>query len=128
MRILGMSDQQEGCSPSILEAPLDELEADQLARSFGALADPVRLRLFSLIASAAAGEVCACELVGPTGRTQPTVSHHLRTLYEAGLVDRERRGTWIWYRAVPERVAALRAALSPEPKPSVRPSWPDPSA
>ena len=71
----------------------------------------MRLKLLSLIASQ--DEVCACDLVEPVGRSQPTVSHHLKTLFEAGLVTRERRGTWIWYRVVDEQVAAMRDALSP---------------
>jgi ArsR family transcriptional regulator len=98
---------------SVLESALDDEEAARLATAFQALADPVRLRLLSLIAAAPAGEVCACELVGPLGRSQPTVSHHLRTLYEAGLVERERRGSWVWYRVAPGRLEALRAALAP---------------
>ena len=107
-------DDSAECCQSILEAPLDEREADQTARGFAALADPSRLRLFSMIASRPEGEVCACALVGPMGKSQPTVSHHLRILYEAGLVDRERRGTWVWYWVVPSRLEALRAALAPE--------------
>jgi ArsR family transcriptional regulator len=102
----------DDCCPSILAAPLDESDAVELARGFAALADPARLRLFSLIAAQPEGEVCACALVGPLGRSQPTVSHHLRVLYEAGLVDREKRGTWVWYRPVPGRLDALRAALA----------------
>jgi ArsR family transcriptional regulator len=98
------------CCASILAAPLDEGEALELTRGFAALADPARLRLFSLIA--AQREICACALVEPLGRSQPTVSHHLRVLYEAGLVDREKRGTWVWYWVRPERLEALRAALS----------------
>ena len=86
-------------------------DAEQLAASFAALSDPVRLRLFSLIASS--GEVCSFDLQGPLGKSQPTVSHHLKVLYEAGLVDRDKRGSWIWYRAVPDRLDALRAALAP---------------
>ena len=105
---------EAGCCQSILEAPVDEREADRIAKGFAALADPSRLRLFSMIASRPEGEVCACALVEPMGKSQPTVSHHLRILYEAGLVDRERRGTWIWYRVVPGRVEELRAALAPE--------------
>jgi ArsR family transcriptional regulator len=100
----------EECCPSVLDAPLTDDEAGTLARGFAALADPIRLKLLSLIASR--DEVCACELVEPVGRSQPTVSHHLRTLYEAGLVTRERRGTWIWYRVEPERIDAMRGALS----------------
>ena len=100
-----------GCC-SILAAPLDESAAAELARGFAALADPARLRLFSLIAAQPTGEVCACALVEPLGRSQPTVSHHLRVLYEAGLVDREKRGSWVWYWAVPGRLDDLRAALA----------------
>jgi ArsR family transcriptional regulator len=99
------------CCPSVLEAPLADDDAVVLARAFAALSDPIRLKLLSLIATR--DEVCACELVEPVGRSQPTVSHHLRTLFEAGLVVRERRGTWIWYRVVPDRIAAMRAALEP---------------
>ena len=106
------SEDLEDCSPSILAAPLRESEAGELARGFAALADPARLRLFSLIAAQPEGEVCACALVEPLGRSQPTVSHHLRVLYEAGLVDREKRGTWVWYRARPERLKALRSTLA----------------
>jgi ArsR family transcriptional regulator len=108
----GLANDVEDCCPSILGAPLDESDAAELARGFAALADPARLRLFSLIAAQPEGEVCACGLVEPLGRSQPTVSHHLRVLYEAGLVDREKRGTWVWYRPVPGRVEALRAALA----------------
>lgn len=106
----------EACCPSILAAPLGEAEAAELARGFAALADPARLRLFSLIAAQPDGQVCACALVGPLGRSQPTVSHHLRVLYEAGLVDRERRGTWVWYWVAPARLEALRAALEAAPE------------
>jgi ArsR family transcriptional regulator len=102
----------EECCPSILAAPLGESDAAELARGFSALADPARLRLFSLIAAQPGGEVCACALVEPLGRSQPTVSHHLRVLYEAGLVGREKRGTWVWYWPVPGRLEALRAALA----------------
>jgi ArsR family transcriptional regulator len=99
------------CCPADLCAPLDESQAGQLARAFAALADPARLRLFSLIAAQPEGEVCACALVEPLGRSQPTVSHHLKVLFEAGLVDRERRGSWVWYRVVPSRLEALRSTL-----------------
>jgi ArsR family transcriptional regulator len=107
----------DACCPSILAAPLGESDAAGLARGFAALADPARLRLFSLIAAQPGGEVCACALVEPLGRSQPTVSHHLRVLYEAGLVGREKRGTWVWYWAVPGRLDALRAALEGVPEP-----------
>lgn len=98
-------------SPSVLNAPLGEVEATTMAKAFAALADPARLRLLSLIAAADGGEVCACDLTEPVGRAQPTVSHHLKVLYETGLVDRDRRGTWIWYRVVPERFNQLRDIL-----------------
>ena len=99
------------CCPTIGEAPLSEADAAALARGFAALADPARLRVLSLLASAEAGEVCACDLVEPVGRSQPTVSHHLKVLSEAGLIVGDKRGRWIWYRAIPERLAQLRAAL-----------------
>jgi ArsR family transcriptional regulator len=97
------------CAPVRSDA-LGEGQAEALAQSFAALADPVRLRLLSLVASAR-GEVCACDLVEPSGRSQPTVSHHMKILVDAGLVTREKRGLWVWYRAVPDRLDALRAAL-----------------
>src|SRR3954451_5655920 len=99
---------------SVLVEPIDEATAAALAKGFHALADPARLRLLSLIAAQPAGEVCACDLVEPLGKSQPTVSHHLKVLYEAGLVDRERRGTWVWYRVERGRLAALRVALGAE--------------
>ena len=96
------------CAP--LSSELDEADADQLAHAFSALADPVRLRLLSLIASA--DEVCACDLTGPVQRSQPTVSHHTKVLAEAGLIVGEKRGRWVYWRVVPDRVAALRSCLS----------------
>ena len=102
--------------PPALPAPVGDgiraLLAAELARGFAALADPARLRILSLLASAEAGEVCACDLVAPVGRAQPTVSHHLKVLSEAGLVVGDKRGRWIWYRVVPQRLAQLRAALA----------------
>jgi ArsR family transcriptional regulator len=97
------------CCPSVLAEPLDEARADDLARAFAALADPVRLRLLSLIADA--GEICSCDMLEPLGKSQPTVSHHTKVLSEAGLITGERQGRWVWWRVVPERLAALRAAL-----------------
>jgi len=99
------------CCPPLTQAPLAPSAADELAHAFAVLGDPIRLRLLSLIASQAAGEVCACDLVEPSGRSQPTVSHHLKVLRDAGLVQGDKRGTWVWYRVVPERVTALRDAL-----------------
>jgi ArsR family transcriptional regulator len=99
------------CSPVSVET-LQAEQAEVLAQSFAALADPVRLLLLSYIASSDFEEVCACDLLEPSGRSQPTVSHHMKILAEAGLVTREKRGLWVWYRVVPERLAALRAVLT----------------
>jgi ArsR family transcriptional regulator, arsenate/arsenite/antimonite-responsive transcriptional repressor len=98
------------CSPVSVEV-LPEDQAEVLAASFAALADPVRLRLYSMVASAGGAEVCACDLTEPSGRSQPTVSHHMKILVEAGLVTRDKRGLWVWYRATPDRRRALQAAL-----------------
>jgi ArsR family transcriptional regulator len=103
---------QDRCCPAVLAAPLSEERAAEVAAAFAVLADPVRLRLLSLLASAEAGEACVCELVEPLDRSQPTVSHHLRVLLDAGLVTGEKRGRWVWYRVVPERLAQLRAVLA----------------
>jgi|SRR5690606_26272619 len=102
---------QSCCEPVLTEAIASE-DAEELAAGFKVLADPVRLRLLSLIATSPEGEVCACDLVEPVGRSQPTVSHHLSILAEAGLLVREQRGKWAWFRVVPERVAVLRDALA----------------
>ena len=97
------------CCPSVVAEPLSEDDADDLARLFGALADPVRLRLFSLIADA--GEVCSCDLLEPLGKSQPTISHHTKALADAGLIVGEKQGRWVWWRIVPARLQALRTAL-----------------
>jgi ArsR family transcriptional regulator len=96
------------CSP-LRQAPLGESDAAQLADALKALADPVRLQLVSLMT--ARGEMCACDLPGLVGRTQPTVSHHLSILTGTGIVEREQRGKWAWFRAVPERLDELAAAI-----------------
>jgi ArsR family transcriptional regulator len=101
----------EQCCGPLLRAPLSHDQAEQLAAAFKVIADAARLRLLSLIASQPNGEACACELVEPLGLSQPTVSHHLKVLHAAGLLERERRGIWIYYRLVPERLEILRAAL-----------------
>lgn len=103
---------EDECCPAVLSAPLSEERADALARDFAVLSDPVRLRLLSLLASAPAGEACVCEVVPSLGRSQPTVSHHLKILADAGLVTGEKRGRWVWYRPVPERLAQLRGVLA----------------
>jgi ArsR family transcriptional regulator len=100
----------ESCCGTVLGAPLSDADAGQLARAFAALADPVRLKLLSLVA--AMDEVCSCDLQEPLGKSQPTISHHTKALAEAGLIVGEKRGRWMWWRVVPERVAALRDALA----------------
>jgi ArsR family transcriptional regulator len=105
-------DSEEMCCSPVTEAPLSEVEAVELARVLAALADPVRLRLLSLVASAP--EVCSCELEGPLARSQPTVSHHTKILAEAGLISGEKRGRWMWWRANPAQLALLRRALGGE--------------
>ncbi|HEY3811121.1 MAG TPA: metalloregulator ArsR/SmtB family transcription factor [Acidimicrobiales bacterium] len=99
------------CCPSVLASPLDGVQAGELAQGFTALADPVRLRLLSLLAASPSGEVCVCDLVAPLGKSQPTVSHHLKILSEAGLVRGDRRGKWVWYSLNRARLAALRDAI-----------------
>lgn len=101
----------ESCCPSVLAAPLDEAGAEDLARVFAALADPVRLRILSLVADQ--GEVCSCNLLEPLGRSQPTVSHHTKVLAEAGLLTGEKRGRWVWWRIVADRLDDVRNALAP---------------
>ena len=102
----------ECCAP-LTSGVLSNADAEMLSRQFAALADPVRLRLLSLLATASDGGVCACELVDPAGRSQPTVSHHLKVLSEAGLVSSQRRGRNIWYAVVPSALVALRDILAP---------------
>lgn len=97
--------------PPLLQEPLDQKDADELARALKVLADPARLRLLSLIQAQPDGEACACHLIEPLGLTQPTVSHHLKVLREAGLVERERRGSWAYFRVRPEVLGALRDVL-----------------
>ncbi len=100
------------CSP-LLTSTLDEEEAQRLASAFKALADPARVRLLSLIAAAPDGEACICDLTDPVGLSQPTVSHHMRRLTDAGLVAREQRGRWAYYRVLPDALQALGRAITP---------------
>ena len=99
----------ELCCTSVIEAPLSQADAVKLARVLSALADPVRLRLFSLVAEQT--EVCSCDLEAPLAKSQPTVSHHTRLLAEAGLIVGEKRGRWMWWRVEPDRLSEVRAAL-----------------
>ncbi|QDQ97117.1 ArsR/SmtB family transcription factor [Tomitella fengzijianii] len=100
------------CCPGLLSAPLNEQDAGELARVFKALGDPVRLRLLSLIASRDGGEVCVCDLTPAFALSQPTISHHLKLLREAGLIGSERRGTWVYYWLLPETTDRLAAILT----------------
>lgn len=102
----------EQCCEPLTAGALTEEQAAELAAAFKALADPARLRLFSMVASVSEGEACVCDLTGPIGRSQPTVSHHMSVLVEAGLLSREQRGKWAYFRLVPERLAMLRAILA----------------
>ena len=101
------------CCVPLLQTPLDETTAAELAEILKAIADPVRLRLVSIIANASSGEACTCDLPGLVDRSQPTVSHHLSLLVKAGIVEREQRGKWAWFRLRPERLAALAGVFAP---------------
>lgn len=103
----------ELCCTPIGQGSLDQAEAEDLARLLSALADPMRLRIVSMLAEN--GEICGCELEVPLGISQPTVSHHLSVLRQAGLVVGERRGRWVHYRLAPERLEEMRRALAPSP-------------
>lgn len=100
------------CSP-LTGGALDDEQAGRLALLFKALGDPTRVKLVSLIAATATGEACICDLTGPVGLTQPTVSHHMRLLAEAGLVTREQRGKWAYYRVDGDTLRAVARAISP---------------
>jgi ArsR family transcriptional regulator len=107
------------CCPQVLAAPLGDVEAKRLAGALRVLADPARLRLLSLIGANPNGEACVCDLTAPLGLSQPTVSHHLKVLTEAGLLGREQRGRWVFYWLLPEPIELLRSALA-EPVTSTR--------
>jgi ArsR family transcriptional regulator len=99
------------CSP-LLAGGLTNEEATNLACMFRVLGEPVRLQMLSTIAAQPNQEVCACELAKPLGLSQPTVSHHLKVMYELGLLAKERRGTWIYYKIQPDKLAVLREFFS----------------
>jgi ArsR family transcriptional regulator len=103
----------EFCCTPVFEGVIEEEEAVETARALAALGDPVRLRIVSLLAAAPDGSACGCELESPLGLSQPTVSHHLRILREAGLVTGHREGRWVHYQVVSQRLDEIRAALSP---------------
>ncbi|MCF1594535.1 ArsR/SmtB family transcription factor [Streptomyces muensis] len=112
LTVLGQDDQSAACCPGLGGAPLDEGQAAELAKIFKALGDPVRLRLLSLIASRAGGEVCVCDLTPAFDLSQPTISHHLKLLRQAGLIDCERRGTWVYYWVLPAILDRLSMFLT----------------
>lgn len=99
------------CCGPLVGGALSEVEAGDMAQIFGALCDPIRLRMLSLIASQ--DEVCSCSLEKPLGKSQPTISHHTRILAEAGLIVGEKRGRWIWWRVVPERLEDVARIVTP---------------
>lgn len=104
--VIDVSDALACCTPLSRE-PMSEEQAVQVAPLLKALADPVRLRLLSMVLSHAGGEACVCDLNDAFDLSQPTISHHLKVLHEAGLLDREKRGVWVYYRARPEAMSAL---------------------
>jgi len=97
------------CCPPISDAPLTDVDAAALAHTYAALADPVRLKLLSLIA--ASGELCSCELLVPLAKSQPTVSHHTKILAEAGLITGDKRGRWVYWSVAPTRAAFVATVL-----------------
>jgi ArsR family transcriptional regulator, arsenate/arsenite/antimonite-responsive transcriptional repressor len=109
---LSLVDTTPCCAP-LADAALSQGDAVELSRRFKALADPARLRLMSLLMTAEKGEACTCDLTEPLGLSQPTVSHHLKRLAEAGLVTGERRGVWTYYRVDPDALSAAASVLAP---------------
>jgi len=100
------------CCAPIVRAAISARDAETLARTLKAVADPARLRLLSLVAAHEGGEACVCDLTDPIGLSQPTVSHHLKVLVDAGLLTRDKRGVWAYYALVPAALDALAAALT----------------
>jgi ArsR family transcriptional regulator, arsenate/arsenite/antimonite-responsive transcriptional repressor len=109
--MLNMKTNLPDCCPPLLLKHLQPSEAEQLAVMFRVLGEASRLQLLSLIASQPTGAACVCELIEPLGLSQPTVSHHLKVLYDAGFLTKERRGTWIYYQVVPETFQAICSSL-----------------
>jgi ArsR family transcriptional regulator, arsenate/arsenite/antimonite-responsive transcriptional repressor len=111
MHVKTISTIAASCAP-LLQEPLEAQEADELAAALKVIADPARLRLLSLIQAQPGHEACVCHLTEPLGLSQPTVSHHLKVLLNAGLVERDRRGNWAYFRVREEPLAALRELLA----------------
>ncbi|MET9240903.1 metalloregulator ArsR/SmtB family transcription factor [Nonomuraea sp. NPDC003709] len=101
-----------GCSPRLVREELDVDKASEVARVFKALGDPVRLRILSIVGARQGGEACVCDIADAFDLTQPTISHHLKVLKDVGLLTYERRGSWVYYRLVPESLAQLSALLN----------------
>ena len=106
-RELPVLDNALACCAPLAREPMTEEQAQQVAPLLKALADPVRLRLMSMVLSHAGGEACVCDLTPAFDLSQPTISHHLKVLHESGLLDRERRGVWVYYKARPEAMSAM---------------------
>ncbi len=112
IEVMKISNAVTSCCSGLLTGHLNNDDATTLAAMFRVLGEPARLQMLSLIAAQPNQEICACELVEPLGLSQPTISHHLKVMYEAGLLGKERRGTWIYYRILPGQLETLRKALS----------------
>ncbi|MGH3615084.1 MAG: ArsR/SmtB family transcription factor [Pseudonocardia sp.] len=113
-RMLAGLTESVGCCSPLAREPLSPAQSVELSRVFKAMGDPVRLRLLSLIASHEGGEACVCDLTGVFDLTGPTISHHLKVLREAGLITGERRGTWVYYRVLPDALRRASAVLVPD--------------
>jgi ArsR family transcriptional regulator len=101
----------EACCAPLVKSPLTQADAEKLAGTLKALADPARLRLLSIVASSEGQEACVCDLIDPVGLSQPTVSHHLKVLTEAGFLSRSKRGTWAYYRLLPDALTSVAGVL-----------------
>lgn len=117
MSFVNMAGMEICCTP-LHEGPIDEEKAGSMAAMLGALGDPVRLRIVSLLLAASEGSLCGCDLEEPLGISQPTVSHHMKVLREAGLVEGDRRGRWIHYSVVSQRLEEIAEALASTPVPA----------
>ena len=111
--LLPVLDQTFACCTPLAREPLGEDQAAQIAPLLKALADPVRLRLMSMVLSSDGGEACVCDLGDAFDLSQPTISHHLKVLHDAGLLEREKRGVWVYYRAHAQAMTALSTLLTP---------------
>lgn len=113
LTVLDQDDLADACCSPMTGRVVADDDAETLARMFKALGDPTRVKLISLIAAGASGEACVCDLTEPVGLSQPTVSHHMKQLVEAGLVTREQRGKWAYFSVVPSALTLLATALAP---------------